>query len=363
MLFRFKFSLCVLCASAVSLRAQLFTDTTKNVHYLAAPVIFNAPETGFGYGVSGSMSFKTSNRHDTLTRTSIIQVLGFWTTRKQNVQAIDANINFPKQKYIWQSKVGHSYYPDRFWGVGSETKDNEWERYIYQNIFFSTHLKKKITKTVFIGALYEFQYIYDIQFEPKGIFENGNFYGKQDYTMSGLGLSFCYDTRNISFFPNKGVFLQSMVTGFRKEIFSSYNVTKWICDFRFFQKTFKGQVFAAQLYNYATFGNTPLKQMASFGGVDNMRGFFQGRFRGNNMTTLIAEYRIRLYKRISMTLFGGTGNVFNDYSDFDFSNLKYSYGGGLRLALLEKEQLNIRLDYGYSNKFNKGFYFTIGECF
>ena len=31
--------------------------------------------------------------------------------------------------------------------------------------------------------------------------------------------------------------------------------------------------------------------------------------------------------------------------------------------IAEKEKLNLRVDYGYSDYYNKGFYFTIGECF
>ena len=223
--------------------------------------------------------------------------------------------------------------------------------------------KKKVAKKIFVGLLYEFQYIYHIRYDEKGIFETSDFAGKTPYKMSGFGLSLCYDSRNRNFWTEKGIFVQSIFTPFRKELLSDFNINKWVTDIRFFQKIAKGQILAMQLYNYATFGNTPLKQMASFGGVDNMRGFYQGRFRDKNMTTLIAEYRYNFYKRFSLCVFGGAGNVYKDYSEFNFSNLKYSYGGGLRFALFKKEMINIRLDYGYSNTYNQGFYFTIGECF
>jgi hypothetical protein len=45
------------------------------------------------------------------------------------------------------------------------------------------------------------------------------------------------------------------------------------------------------------------------------------------------------------------------------SSIKNSFGGGLRISILEKDKLNLRIDYGYSDKYNKGFYFTLGECF
>lgn len=342
---------------------QLRQDTSKKVQYLVIPVFFKTPENGFSYGLSGSLSFKTSFKRDTITRTSVIQAIGFITSRGQNVQVVDANIYFPKEKYILQGQVSHSYFPDKFWGVGPNTQDDVWEHYLYEQVYISPHIKKRIVKKIFIGLIYEFQRVYHLQYIPGGIFDTADFFGKEPYNVSGGGVSLSYDTRNLSFWPDKGLYLQTQVTDFRREFGSTYNVSKWITDLRYFQKLFKGHTLALQLFNYATYGKTPLRELASFGGPTNMRGFYQGRFRGDNMVSLIAEYRLHVVGRFSTVFFGGAGNVYNKYSEINANNMKYSYGGGIRFALLEKEKLHIRIDYGYSSKINRGLYVTVGECF
>lgn len=76
-----------------------------------------------------------------------------------------------------------------------------------------------------------------------------------------------------------------------------------------------------------------------------------------------AEYRFPLYKRFSAVLFGGTGTVGRNFSDYAVNELKYSYGGGLRFAVNKKEKLNIRIDYGIGQGKNNGFYLQLGEAF
>ena len=75
-------------------------DTAKRVNYLAIPILFRTPETGWAYGLSTSANFKTTHKHDTLTRTSVITAMGIFSQRQQNIQALDATIYFPKEKYI-----------------------------------------------------------------------------------------------------------------------------------------------------------------------------------------------------------------------------------------------------------------------
>jgi outer membrane protein assembly factor BamA len=226
-----------------------------------------------------------------------------------------------------------------------------------------SHIKRKVAKNVFVGLLFDYQNIFKIDYSPGGNFDTVNFFGKKPYTVSGFGASIGYDTRNSAFWPTKGIFIQSFFNAYTKTTGSYYDFYKWIVDVRYFKQLFKGHVLATQLYSYTTFGETPLRNLANLGGDGNLRGFYRGRFRDNNMLTLITEYRAHIIWRLSACAFAGIGNVYNDFSDLQKNDLKYSFGGGLRLSLLEKEKLNIRVDYGYYDKYNSGFYFTIGECF
>ena len=339
-------------------------DTNGSFRYLILPTLFKTPEVGFALGLSTSLSFKTSHKNDSLTRTSIIQGIGFATTHEQNVQVVDAGIYFPKEKYILLGQLSHSYFPDKFWGIGETTKDKNMEHYVYEQVYLSEHLKRKLVKNLWVGVLYEFQSVYHINYIAGGNFDTSNFEGKKNYLVSGAGISITHDTRNSSFWPTKGIYLLSQFTNFRKELLSDYDVLKWITDFRYFKPLLQSKhIFAMQIMNYDTYGNTPLRELASLGGPNNLRGFYQGRYRANSMFSFIGECRFALPGRFSTCVFGGLGSVYNHYKEIALNNFKYSVGAGLRYSILAKEKLNIRLDYGYSSRYNKGLYITFGECF
>ena len=345
-------------------KSQLKQDTSKKVNILPLPLVFRSPETLWAAGLSGSVSFKTSFKNDSLTRTSNIQVLGLFTERKQNIQAIDATIYFPKEKYVFYLQSSHTLFPDKYWGLGPNTTD-DFENYKYEQLYFTIHFKKKVAKNTFVGILYDLQSLYKMKYIPNGMFDTTITFGKTGSFVSGLGGSVGYDSRNSGFWPTKGIFVQTLLTYFNTYFGSQFNDLKTIIDLRYFQKTFYNQVLAIQFYSYSNSGQAPLRELAMLGGSGNVRGYYQGRYRDNSMLTGIAEYRVPIYKRLAACAFIGGGNVYNQIKDLDkvFENIKYSYGGGLRFAVLKNEKLNLRLDYGYYNKLNQGFYFTIGECF
>jgi hypothetical protein len=337
-------------------------DSLKKAHIILLPAIFSSPEVGLAVGAASAISFKTSDPNDALTRASSIQLLGIYTTKGQNTEAVDATIYFPKEHFIYFNEISHSYFPDKFWGLGPNTKDDSKDSYTYEQFYFFPRLSRKLRKNLFAGLLYEYQNVFKVDYKKGGTFDSTSFYGKSRYQVSGLGFSVTYDSRNVSFSPSKGFLIESLVDGFNRSIGSNYNFVKWTVDIRSFFKLVRNTVLATQLYNYSTFGKTPLRDQAMLGGASNMRGIYDGRFRDYNSISLIMELRIPVYKRFSICTFGDVGNVYKKGRDLN-SPLKYSYGGGLRIALLKKEKINLRLDYGYYSKKNQGFYLNIGECF
>jgi outer membrane protein assembly factor BamA len=350
----------ILCNTLI---AQFTIDTSKRVNYLAIPVLFRTPETGWAYGLSSSLTFKTSNKHDTLTRTSVIQGLAIFSQKEQNIQAIDASIYFPKEKYILYFQSNHSYFPDVFWGIGSNTENSNEEKYAFEQFNSSIHLKKKIAKHLFFGLMADYQNVLQLKYGANSLLDQISLFGKTPYHVLGFGITTSYDTRNFTFWPTKGMFLQAQATSYNKGIASDLSFNKVILEGRFFKSIYKNQILAFQFYNHSTIGDTPFRSLATLGGTTNLRGFYQGRFKDKSMVSFIAEYRTFLVWKLSAVAFIGVGNVYQSIHTIQSSSIKHSFGGGLRISILEKDKLNLRIDYGYSDKYNKGFYFTLGECF
>jgi len=117
----------------------------------------------------------------------------------------------------------------------------------------------------------------------------------------------------------------------------------------------------------------PFFELSSLGGDDTMRGYFPQRFLGQGSALFNAEYRLKLFdfnfrKLWDVTIdgvgFGDIGRVYEDWHDFThhpFDHIRYSGGGGLRLAL--SSGLVARLDAGFSPEETGLIYLTFGHTF
>ncbi len=331
-------------------------------HVLILPIIARSIETGWSFGGASAATFRLKSR-DTAGRTSNAQAIALYTTRHQFVAALNGSIYFPGEKYILNEQLSYSSFPDDFWGLGKNARDSSKESYKFKQYYVYLHPQRQIGPGLFLGVVYEYQRVFNTEYLKGGLFDQENVVGRNGYHVSGLGLSLTYDTRNNAFSPDKGTMLQFYFDHFAPFFGSDYFYTNYVLDLRRFIRVYKDQVLAIQAFGSFNSGETPLRSLSYLGGSSNLRGYYAGRFRDKNAALLQAEYRIPLFWRIGAVGFGGIGNVGPELKDIDFEGLKYSYGGGLRVALNKKEKLNLRVDYGLARGDSQGFYLQIGEAF
>jgi len=302
------------------------------------------------------------NTSDTTTRTSNAQALALYTTRSQLVLAINGSIYFPGERFILNQQLSYSSFPDKFWGLGKTTPDSSKEAYKFKQYYVYLHPQRRIGAKLFLGVIYEFQRVFGVEYPAGGLFDKENILGRDGYHVSGLGLSFTYDTRNNAFSPDHGTMMQFYFDHFMPFLGSDYQYTNYVLDLRRFIRVHDQQVLALQAYGFFNAGEVPLRSLASLGGANSMRGYYAGRFRDKNQAFIQAEYRVPLFWRLGAVGFGGIGNVGPKMEDLNFQDSKFSYGGGLRIALNRAERLNLRLDYGLGQH-SQGFYLQLGEAF
>lgn len=222
---------------------------------------------------------------------------------------------------------------------------------------------RKTGKGWFVGGVYELQNLIEVSYEKGGLFDKENVEGRNGYLISGLGPTLTYDNRNNAFAPDKGSFLELTAKYYAPVFGSDFTYANIIQDARQYIPV-KKNVLALQLYNFMNLGKEiPLRSLGLIGGDNAMRGFYSGRFRDKQMIMLQAEWRMPVYKRWGAAFFGSTGDVAEKAMDYNFSNLKFAYGAGIRFALNQKERLNLRLDYGFNSKGGSGFYLQLAEAF
>jgi len=342
------------------------TKQGKRRKIFAFPAMIYSPETTLAFGGAANFYFKIG--HDTTVRTSYIQGLGLYTLRQQTVFGMESAIFFHNERYILKTKGSASYFPDRFWGLGNDSKDGDMEHYTVGQFYFFPQLLRKTYKKLFLGLAYEIQNVFTFEYGqgmPPGtsIFDTQNVTGRYGSLVSGVGLVALWDGRDNTFSPSKGLYFQYYINDYTEALGSEFNFTFHSVDIRKYYTLPRTQVLAFQFMFNANVGTVPVRSMSNIGSNTIMRGYYEGRYTDNNFIGAQVEDRFHLKGRFGMVVFAAAGRVGATSSDlFDWSGLKPSIGTGVRYAADKKEKLNLRLDVGFGTH-SSGVYFNITEAF
>ncbi len=105
----------------------------------------------------------------------------------------------------------------------------------------------------------------------------------------------------------------------------------------------------------------PFYLKSALGGVDNLRGYRNGRFLDNDLAMASIEYRYPILEIIDGFIFLDEGRVFNNLSDdFKWHDWKYSYGAGLRI--FNDEDVMLRMFLAKSKEDSR-FYLEFSDAF
>jgi hypothetical protein len=104
----------------------------------------------------------------------------------------------------------------------------------------------------------------------------------------------------------------------------------------------------------------PFFRLARLGDSHTLRGYDSQRFHANNAAAWNVEYRNDLTGGIGAFAFTDFGQVFNSRSEFNTSNFRVTYGGGLQFKT--RESIVLRTYLAKSEEGNR-FFFSFGPTF
>lgn len=111
-----------------------------------------------------------------------------------------------------------------------------------------------------------------------------------------------------------------------------------------------------------SWGQEPFDQFPALSS-DTNRGYYSGRFRGENKLEGNLEYRWYPNRFLGIAVFADSGKVFETGEDWDdalFTDYHPAFGGGIRLMI--PPEIIFRIDFGVSEE-QTNTYFTLGESF
>jgi hypothetical protein len=349
-------------ARAMAGEHKLPSDTTtaeSSVRFLFAPFLDYAPETKWGFGGAGICYFRLSD--SPTGRPSSVKGALTYTQLNQIILDAFADIFLDGGGRI-TADFAYLRFPDRFYGIGAKTTESMQEDFTPQYYRIRLTALTNVFQSLNVGVQYlGRQYGIKSSDELSSIAQ-GRVFGSEGGWISGVGVVANWDSRDNVFFPAVGGYYEFSATFFGRALGSDYTFSRYTLDLRQYISTFAGQVFAVQgIWNYSTDG-TPFMMLPIIGGQYQMRGFYEGRFRDNHLLVFQADYRIPVWWRFGVNVFGSIGTVAPRLSAFSIADLKSSFGAGLRVMIDEREKLNIRLDYALTKE-TSGFYLTVEEAF
>ena len=334
-----------------------------DVTFVGAPTYSST--TGLGLGVMAAGLYRI-DRTDFQIPPSTVSLFVRATLKGVYTVGIEGINIFKDNRDRLTYRVAFVSQPTDFWGVGYDAAVNNTPiNYTSNNQQVELSYYHRLCRNLYIGARVNFDYIYAKKGDRELIkpYING---GKSESLSTGLSLLLEYDSRDFIPNPYRGLYLSLQAMSRPKALANiDDNTWRFTATASYYQKLWRGAVLALDLYGESNSKHTPWQLYARMGSKYRMRGYYEGRFTDRNMVTAQAELRQRVWRRIGVAVWGGAGNCFSSWSNYQWSHTLPNYGIGLRWEF--KKRVNVRFDYGFGGRVNgrliNGFQVLLNEAF
>ncbi|MEX9906281.1 BamA/TamA family outer membrane protein [Providencia rettgeri] len=336
-------------------------DESKTVDWGVLPGPFYTPEMGVGIGTA-LVGLYRIDKEDKQTQPSSIGLSGFASSTGA------FGLNFTNYNFIdndqWRLFVSGTInnIPTYYWGKGYSAgkNDHNKEKYHSQEFQITPRVLYQLADSTYIGLGWDFSSINasDPDDGAKQYFSNS--IGGRSVLNSGVSAYYSYDTRD--FLPNAyhGQAFEAIYTYFAPSLGSDTRFQTTQLQYAYYHALAEETVIAFDNYARFSTGNVPWNQLSLLGNGNRMRGYYEGRYRDNNIFTSQIELRHKLDWRHGVVGWLGTGTMSDTASELGQGHWLPTVGVGYRFEF--KPRMNVRLDFGVGRN-STGVYFQVGEAF
>jgi hypothetical protein len=351
--------------------------------WVFAPIPVSSPAIGSGleWAVGYVAPF---SKDDKVSPPSMVGIGGLFTNNGSRGIAFGGRAYLKEDRHRVSLAGGHASINVDLYGVGRADGD----RGVFLPVnakgtaFFTEYLSR-VSKGIYVGLRFQYRNLKlsldrenadlpdDIEINPPpqvaDIIEaiRGDLLRQRTIA---LGPRFQWDTRDNTFYPRRGIFLDSGIDFFAKPLGSKFTYQYYKIAFNKYTGMGEHQVLAFRGMGCAAAGDrVPVYDLCLFGFQNDLRGYSAGRYQDRRMFATQAEYRLTIPKtgfigRFGLVGFGGFGGVGPEFTDISISEMLPSGGGGIRFRLTKKNPINFRIDYGFG-KHGGSLSIGVGEAF
>lgn len=319
-------------------------------------------EAGFGIGGAVTGLYRC-NMNDSLPNPSDFLATVNASLNGFYVFTFKGNNLFPDNKSRLSYKLELYRKALDFWGITSEeTAKNPKSKYNRRQIDLQSEYIYKINRNFYAGIQLRCNYT-----DARDVRDINYLLGEnKQYYVTGLGLSFEFDSRDNLLTPTRGLHIAYQPMAFFKGLGNapkSFYSHTFIANY--YQRLWKGSVLAFDGYMKLNSTSTPwtMREMIAADGT-RMRGYYMGSYIDNNQVATQIELRQHVWNRFGLTMWGGNSLIFSSFKQLSKQDIKpewlFNFGVGLRFEF--KHNVNVRVDYGFGEG-TSGILFAIGEAF
>lgn len=313
-------------------------------------------DTKLGIGIVASGLYRLDKENMALPPSSVSIYTNFTTSGFFSI-GVENNSIFPNDDYRFNYDMHFAYMPSKFYGIGYDAGEaSKYTKYDEYQLGLKADILKKVLPNTYVGLTFSAQNYKAKNFEDEYFKPHEN----PQNTAIGGGFILSYDSRDFIPNPYKGIFLQYEQLFFPRSFGSNRHFERIEITARAYHQIWPKGILAFDLNGIFNSGDVPWNMLSQVGGSRQMRGYFIGQYRDRKQINSQVEIRQKIYNRHGVALWGGAGNIFDDFNNFDWEHTLPTYGIGYRWEF--KNRVNVRLDYSFA-KGQGGFYFNINESF
>lgn len=332
-----------------SLFSQIEYGYGKPRHWFFFPLMAYNSETSLSYG--GVVIYDTAKSNKNFD--------GQWSnmiehslnnqfrliTKAQFAMGEDYSTSFALRTRVWPSTI---------YELGNNSSKNSETGYTATEHSFQFDFYRRVYRQLSLGVNAEIGYLKVSDREVTDFINWDTIHGNDGGMFNGVGAVLKLDTRNQFNYPTEGFYYRFSYRNYNPNWGADYDFGMSEIDFKNYFSTSPNLILATHLDAKLTHGEVPFQRLAKLG--DRLRGYSSSRFMDNHRVAARAELRVSPFfsgiaTRAGFVLFAETGKVTHEISEINFSNLKYSYGTGLRYQLTNSaDKLNLRFDLAFTEE-------------
>jgi len=346
-----KITICIIFL--IAFLSGLSADEKKS-RLSGYPYALYTSETNFTFGLFGIYTHRTEE--DKSIPANIVMINSLYSLKNQFLITVSPEFNFRRGTYSLSLDCKAKYWPSSYYGTGNYTEDADEEKYTPVEIGTEIQLKKKILGKFYLAESYNFMSYSLKDTEDDGLLSTESIPGSEKHILSGFGLGLIYNNRDNNNYTMNGFYTAFKTTIFDDFLGSDYSFFKNEIDTRYFLPLSKKSVIANQFLFRWVDGDCNFQELPDLG--DNLRGYLANKYSDKFMELLIFEFRTfpfegKQWKKVGFAAFAESGQVAGTFNNLRLDRTKYSFGLGLRYALIQEERINLRMDISFDEDSDK----------